>query len=117
MTAISRSLVAIALPAALIMSSVGCSTLSRGKCKSCDSNQVYAAPSPYLDNQSGGGSAPVYSPSLSPIPVPPAEFPDSPVPPPPTGAAARPNPIQRMQGATTSFFLNANENVRNMFHR
>lgn len=101
----------------MIVSSVGCSTLGRGKCKSCDSNQVYAAPSPYFDNQSGGGSAPVYSPSLSPIPVPPAEFPDSPVPPPPTGAAARPNPIQRMQGATTSFFLNANESVRNTFRR
>jgi hypothetical protein len=118
MTASLRSFAAVALPAVLVLSSIGCSTLGRGgKCKSCDSNQVYTAPS-YIDN-SGGGSAPVYAPpsQLTPIPVPPAEFPDTPVPPPPSGAAARPNAIQRMQGSTTAFFLNANENVRRTFRR
>ncbi len=120
MTASLRSFAAVALPAVLVLSSIGCSTLGRGgKCQSCESNQVYSAPSGGYDYQSGGGSAPVYAPpsQLTPIPVPPAEFPDTPVPPPPSGAAARPNAIQRMQGSTTAFFLNANENVRRTFRR
>ncbi len=116
-----RSFVAVAIPAVLVLTSVGCSALGRGgKCKSCESNQVYSAPSGAYDYQSDGGSAPVYSPGpsqLTPIPVPPSTFPDTTVPPPPTGDAARPSRIQRMQGATTAFFLNANENVRNTFRR
>lgn len=115
MTASLRAIATIAIPAVLAFTSVGCSTLGRGKCKSCESNQVYLAPTPMYDQQPGGFSAPTYSPA--PIPVPPATFPDTAVPPPPTGEAARPSTIQRMRGATTAFFLNANESVRNTFRR
>lgn len=111
----TRSFAAIVIPAVLLFTSVGCSTMGRGKCRSCEANQVYTAPTPMYDQQPGGFSVPAYSPT--PVPVPAATFPDSPVPPPPTGDAARPSTIQRMRGATTAFFLNGNENVRNTFRR
>ncbi len=115
MTVTMRAFAAIVIPAVLLFTSVGCSTLGRGKCNTCNSNPVSMAPTPQYDQSAGGYPVPPNPPA--PIPVPPAEFPDSTVPPPPTGAALRPSPIQRMQGATTSFFLNANENVRNAFRR
>ena len=113
-----RSLVAVAVPTALMITSVGCSTLGRGKCKSGDS---YPAAASCQDCQNGGNySAPLYSPNPIPVPpasVPPAELPTVPVPPPPGGAAARPSMMQRMQGSTTACFLNANESVRSTFRR
>ncbi len=115
MTVTVRTFAPIVIPALLLFTSVGCSTLGRGKCKSCESNQVYMAPTPMYDQQPNGYSAPTYSPA--PIPVPPATFPDTTVPPPPTGEAARPSTIQRMRGATTTFFMNANENVRSTLRR
>lgn len=113
MTKTLRSLAMMVVPVVMVMATTGCS-VTRGKCRSCD--VARSAPSSCQDYQSGGGfSAPAFAPN--PIPVPPAELPTGPVPPPPTGAAARPNMIQRMQGSTTAFFLNANENVRRTFHR
>lgn len=120
MTISLRSFVAVIVPAMLVVTSVGCSTLGRGKCKSCNSTEVYPGPACNSDAQFGGGfSAPVYTPSPIPVPpasVPPAELQGTPVPPPPMGAG-RPSMIQRMQGSTTAFFLNANENIRSTFRR
>ncbi len=114
MTVVLRSFVAFAIPTVMVLTSVGCASLSRGKCKSCESNQVYSVPSQSFDQPSGGYSAPLSMPA--PIPVPESELDGIPVPPPPMGAA-RPNAIQTMRGATTSFFRTANENVRNTFRR
>lgn len=110
-----RSITTLMIPAGLLLASGGCSSLGKNKCETCGSNQVYMAPAPQYDQQPGGYPAPPNP--LAPIPVPPATFPETTVPPPPTGEAARPSTIQRMQGSTTAFFLNANERVRSTFRR
>ncbi len=96
----------------------GCSAVSGGRCKSCQSNyvpQYYGAQAPYGDDSYSvpGGAAPMLTPL--PAPIPPAES-GAPIPPPPTGAS-RPSAVQRIGHSTTNFFRSANENVRAMFHR
>ncbi len=97
----------------------GCSAVSGGRCKSCQSNyvpqQYYGTQTPYADDSysTQGGAAPMLTPL--PAPVPPAEI-STPIPPPPTGAS-RPSAVQRIGHSTTNIFRSANDNVRAMFHR
>ncbi len=113
-----RSSLMTILPAMLVMTSVGCSTLGRNKgdaCGSCGSNTICGTPAPQYSLPPG--SFPTPPNPQAPAPVPPVDTQDTIVPPPPVGEAAQPSTIQRMRGATTVFFLNANESVRSAFRR
>lgn len=110
-----RSQVGVALPAVLLLTAVGCSTLGARKNESCGDYGACGATSTSI--MATPGQFPTPPDPMAPAPVPPLDIEDTVVPPPPVGEAAQPNPIQRMRGATTAFFLNANESVRGAFRR
>lgn len=95
---------------------VGCSATRGGKCKSCDANSVYPAPT-YYDSYPQGTTSPYPSPApmpaAEPLPLPSSGDPN--VPPPPEALRAR--PIDQISASSRGLYYSARDGMRALFTR
>ncbi len=103
----------------------GCSATRGGKCKTCESVEVYPT-QPYYGNvqpyDSGTLPAPQYSapapmPAAEPLPLPATPGQQLAPPPPPADAGIHAQPIREVGATTRGLYNTMNSNIRAMFSR
>lgn len=103
----------------------GCSATRGGKCKTCESMEVYPTQPYYSTVQpydSGTMSSPQYTapapiPAAEPMPLPPVPGQQPAPPPPPADAGIHARPIREAGATTRGLYNTMNSNIRAMFTR